>query len=73
LTINELIKQIENKEDRRLKRLSLVDKGKNLINNIQYERLASNKMMLEGLSKSEKEMFLNLLQRITKNILLSYE
>jgi len=73
LTINELIKQIENKEDRRLKRLSLVDKGKNLINNIQYERLASNKMMLEGLCKSEKEMFLNLLQRITKNILLSYE
>ena len=50
-----------------------MDKGKNLINNIQYESLASNKMMLEGLSKSEKEMFLNLLQRITKNILLSYE
>lgn len=50
-----------------------MDKGKNLINNIQYERLASNKMMLEGLCKSEKEMFLNLLQRITKNILLSYE
>lgn len=62
-----------NKSNRRLKRPSLVDKGKNLINNIQYESLASNKMMLEGLSKSEKEMFLNLLQRITKNILLSYE
>jgi len=64
-----LIKQIEDKEDRRKKRLILSKKGEEMIRVMQPERIASNKKMLEGLSKVEKEKFLNYLQKCTENIL----
>jgi DNA-binding MarR family transcriptional regulator len=66
-----LIKQVEDKEDRRIKRLNLTAKGEKMIADMHPERMASNKAMLKGVSKADKEQLLKLLQRITKNILES--
>jgi len=64
-----LIKQVEDKIDRRKKRLTLSKRGEELIKKMQPERLASNKDMLKGLTKSEKEHFVKYLEKVTKNIL----
>ena len=64
-----LIKQVEDKIDRRKKRLTLSKRGEDLIKKMQPERLASNKDMLKGLTKSEKEHFVKYLEKVTKNIL----
>ena len=64
----DLIQQIEDKEDRRKKRLMLTSKGERLIKRMQPERVSSNAEMLEGLSDSEKENFLLCIQRVTENI-----
>lgn len=66
-----LIKQIEDTEDRRIKRLVLTPKAEKLIKEMHPERLKSNKEHLEGISKEEKKMFLNILQKITQNLLKS--
>jgi len=66
-----LVKQIEDKVDRRIKRLMLTPKGKKLIENMQPERIASNKEHLKGLTKEEKKQFLLYLQKITDNIMKS--
>jgi len=63
-----LIKQVEDKEDRRKKRLTLTEKAKKLIKIMQPRRLKSNREMLAGLTKSEKADFLNYIQIVTKNI-----
>jgi len=64
-----LIKQVEDKEDRRKKRLILSKKGEDLIKKMQPERLASNKKMMTGLSKNQKEDFVQYLQIVTRNLL----
>jgi len=64
-----LIKQVEDKIDRRKKRLTLSKRGEELIKKMQPERLASNKDMLKGLTKTEKEHFVKYLEKVTKNIL----
>jgi len=64
-----LIKQVEDKIDRRKKRLTLSKRGEELIKKMQPERLASNKDMLKGLTKTEKEHFVIYLEKVTKNIL----
>ena len=66
-----LVRQEEEKEDRRRKRLVLTPKAEKLIAHMHPERMASNKAMLEGLTRSEKEQLLSLLQKIAKNILES--
>ena len=63
-----LIKQIEDKEDRRKKRLVLTAKGETLIKNMQPERQRSNEMMLKGLSDKDKKQFLKYIQHCTENI-----
>jgi len=64
-----LVQQIEDKVDRRKKRLTLTKKGETLIKKMQPERKASNAKMLEGLTKKEKEAFLVYLEKCTQNIL----
>jgi len=64
-----LIKQIEDKEDRRKKRLVLTTKGEDLIKTMQPDRINSNSNMLDGLTVREKEQFLGYIQKCTKNIL----
>jgi len=64
-----LVVQIEDKEDRRKKRLMLTDSGKSLIKDIQPERLSSNENMLKGFSQEEKEQFLKYIQKCTTNVL----
>ncbi len=63
-----LIKQIEDKEDRRKKRLVLTPKGDKLIKLMQPDRKKSNAQMLSGLSKKEKELFLIYIQKCTENL-----
>jgi len=64
----DLIQQIEDKQDRRKKRLVLTNKGERLISSMQSERARSNAEMLVGLSKNEKESFLSYIQKATENI-----
>lgn len=64
----DLIQQIEDKQDRRKKRLVLTNKGERLISSMQSERARSNAEMLVGLSKDEKENFLSYIQKATENI-----
>ena len=63
-----LIKQIEDKEDRRKKRLILTPKGEELIKKMQPARQHSNEVMLRGLSDQDKEQFLKFIQHCTENI-----
>jgi len=64
-----LIKQIEDKEDRRIKRLMLTPKAEKLIGEMSPERKKSNELHLKGFTQEEKEQFLSLLQKITQNII----
>ena len=63
-----LIRQIEDKEDRRKKRLTLTEKGDALIRMMQPDRKISNAKMLKGLTKKDKEQFLGYIQKCTENI-----
>lgn len=65
----DLIEQVEDAEDRRKKRLILSEKGEELIKGMQPERTKSNKDMLEGLTKPQKEQFLEYLQTITNHLI----
>ncbi len=64
-----LIKQVEDADDRRIKRLMMTPKAEKLIKTMQPNRLKSNKEHLVGLTIKEKKEFLSYLQRITKNIM----
>lgn len=52
-----LIRQYEDKNDRRKKRLELTKKGVDLVNKAQPSRLAVIMFLTEGFSDSEKEVF----------------
>lgn len=67
----DLIKQVEDKKDRRIKRLTLTAKGEKVILGLQKGRLESNKENLKGFSKDEKDQFHSYLKRITENIMQS--
>jgi len=71
LITKKLVKQIEDKEDRRIKRLVLTDKAERLIMRIHPDRMESNKAQLKGLNIQEKKQFLSHLQLITKNMMES--
>lgn len=64
-----LVKQIEDKDDRRIKRLTLTPKAEKMITEMSPERMKSNEMHLKGFTKVEKEQFLGLIQKITQNII----
>ncbi len=64
-----LVKQIEDKDDRRIKRLTLTPKAEKMISEMSPERMKSNEMHLKGFTKVEKEQFLVLIQKITQNII----
>jgi len=66
------IKQIEDSEDRRKKRLILTAKGEKLMNGMQKERQESNKNMLKGFSVKQKKEFLKFVQKATENIQASF-
>jgi len=66
-----LIRQIEDGDDRRIKRLVLTPRAEKLIRTMQPNRLQSNKEHLRGLSVKEKNEFLGYLQKVTNNILNS--
>lgn len=63
-----LIRQIEDEEDKRRKRLVLTNRGLKLISKMQEKRISDNSSMLKGLTISQKKQFLKLLQKATSNI-----
>jgi len=67
----DLITQVEDKNDRRIKRLRLTSTGEQVIKGLQERRQISNKHHLQGFSQEEKEQFHSYLQRITDNIMNS--
>lgn len=67
----DLIIQVEDKNDRRIKRLTLTAKGEEVIRGLQKGRLESNNQNLKGFSEEEKKQFHQYLQRITENIMNS--
>ncbi|OME94717.1 MULTISPECIES: MarR family winged helix-turn-helix transcriptional regulator [Paenibacillus] len=67
---------IEKKEDqhnRKIKRLFPTEKGKRVYPFIKREHDYSNRVALEGLSVSEAETLLNLLQTVRKNVEKDWE
>ena len=65
----DLIVQVEDKNDRRIKRLTLTEKGEAVIVGLQQGRQVSNQQNLKGFSEEEKKQFLSFLQRTTHNIM----
>ena len=63
-----LIKQYEDKDDRRKKRLKLTEKGITLVNNTQPSRLAVIMFLTEGFNQGEKETFLRFIEACTNKI-----
>jgi len=63
-----LIRQYEDEDDRRKKRLELTKKGVVLVNKTQPSRLAVIMFLTEGFSKDEKETFLRFLEACTGKI-----
>lgn len=63
-----LIRQYEDDNDRRKKRLELTKKGVDLVNRTQPSRLAVIMFLTEGFNKNEKETFLRFLEACTNKI-----
>ena len=63
-----LIVQIEDEEDRRRKRLELSERGAELVGRLQPERRSLNEMLFSQLSDAEKELFLNLAERVLEQL-----
>ena len=57
-----LVQQVEDKDDRRQKRLDLTHNGRILIEEIEPLRVQANKSFLSQFSKKEKEQFFSFIQ-----------
>ncbi len=64
-----LIRQYEDKDDRRKKRLKLTKKGVTLLNNTQPSRLGVINYLTEGFNRAEKETFLLFLEACMNKLL----
>ncbi|MEN0046232.1 MAG: MarR family transcriptional regulator [Bacteroidota bacterium] len=58
-----LVQQIEDKKDRRQKRLRLTENGARLIKEVEPIRHEANRNLLEGFSDEEKDNFLDYIRR----------
>lgn len=63
-----LIKRIADKKDGRLKKLIITDKAENIIDALQEEIEETERLLLTGISKEEKAIFLDIARRMLKNI-----
>ncbi|MFY0779320.1 MarR family transcriptional regulator [Peribacillus simplex] len=73
LEINGFIEKKEDKHNKKIKKLSPTEKGKNVYPFIKRENDYSNIVALEGFSEREVETIFNLLQRVRKNIEKDWE
>ncbi|GMN11290.1 hypothetical protein MTsPCn9_11030 [Croceitalea sp. MTPC9] len=64
-----LVKQYEDKEDRRKKRLKLTKKGVAFVDTAQPSRLAVIHFLTEGFDKNEKETFLRFLEACMRKLI----
>lgn len=64
-----LVRQYEDEEDRRKKRLTLTDAGIALIDKTQPSRLAVIHYLMEGFSDDEKDTFLKFLEQCSDKII----
>ncbi|MDM5214403.1 MarR family transcriptional regulator [Peribacillus sp. NJ4] len=73
LEIDGFIEKKEDKHNKKIKKLSPTEKGKNVYPFIKRENDYSNIVALEGFSEREVETIFNLLQRVRKNIEKDWE
>lgn len=73
LEINGFIEKKEDKHNKKIKKLFLTEKGKNVYPFIKRENDYSNTVALEGFSESEEETIFILLQRVRNNIEKDWE
>lgn len=64
-----LIKQYEDSDDRRKKRLSLTKKGVTLVNKTQPSCLGVINYLTEGFTKEEKQTFLHFLEQCMNKLI----
>ncbi|MGO4791794.1 MarR family winged helix-turn-helix transcriptional regulator [Paenibacillus sp. 2KB_20] len=73
LELHGFIEKKEDQHNRKIKRLFPTEKGKRVYPFIKREHDYSNRVALEGLSVSEAETLLNLLQTVRKNVEKDWE
>ncbi|MDO6448865.1 MarR family transcriptional regulator [Oceanobacillus profundus] len=73
LELNGFIQKEKDNHNKKIKRLFPTEKGINIYPFIKRENEYSNSIALEGLSESETDTMLNLLQRVRKNIEKDWE
>ena len=66
--VEDAFEDIEDEEDRRRKRLELSERGAELVGRLQPERRSLNEMLFSQLSDAEKELFLNLAERVLEQL-----
>ncbi|BAN48594.1 putative MarR family transcriptional regulator [Metapseudomonas resinovorans NBRC 106553] len=66
---SELVVRGSDAVDRRVKRIYLSDKGKQLIRTMTAESNEMSERILEGLSQTERQQFVDLLSRVKQNLL----
>ncbi|MCY8989777.1 MarR family winged helix-turn-helix transcriptional regulator [Bacillus atrophaeus] len=73
LEMNGFIEKVDDKHNKKIKKLFPTEKGKNVFPVIKRENDHSNSVALAGFSEGEAETILHLLQRIRKNIEVDWE
>lgn len=73
LEINGFIEKKEDKHNKKIKKLYVTDKGKNVYPFIKRENDYSNNVALEEFSEREIETLFNLLQRVRKKVEKDWE
>ncbi|PFH88973.1 MarR family winged helix-turn-helix transcriptional regulator [Bacillus sp. AFS088145] len=73
LEMNGFIEKKEDKENKKIKKLFVTEKGENVYPFIKRENDYSNIVALEGLSQIEVETIFNLLQKVRKNVEKDWE
>lgn len=73
LELNGFVKKKDDEHNKKIKKLYPTEKGKQVYPFIKRENDHSNRVALDGLSESETETILNLLQRVRKNVEKDWE
>ena len=73
LELNGFVVKKDDEQNKKIKKLYPTEKGKQVYPFIKRENDYSNRVALDGLSESETEMILNLLQHVRKNVEKDWE
>ncbi|MBD3109611.1 MarR family transcriptional regulator [Bacillus sp. AGMB 02131] len=73
LELNGFVEKKDDEQNKKIKKLYPTEKGKQVYPFIKRENDHSNRVALDGLSETEAETILNLLQRVRKNVEKDWE